>query len=106
MLNEAPKATAILAVNDLVAIGAATVLLSQGLKIPQDISIVGFGNILLSEHFRVPLTTIRQPKLRLGTAAMDSMMKLLRGERPASKRLSAEIIIRASTAPPPGNKPA
>ena len=106
MLNEAPKATAILAVNDLVAIGAATILLNQGLKIPQDISIVGFGNILLSEHFRVPLTTIRQPKLRLGTAAMDSMMKLLRGERPASKRLSAEIIIRASTAPPPGNKPA
>ena len=106
MLNEAPKATAILAVNDLVAIGAATILLNQGLKIPQDISIVGFGNILLSEHFRVPLTTIRQPKLRLGTAAMDSMMKLLRGERPASKRLSAEIIIRDSTAPPPGNKPA
>lgn len=106
MLNESPQATAILAVNDLVAIGAASVLLQQGLKIPQDMSIVGFGNILLSEHFRVPLTTIHQPKLRLGTAAMDSMVKLLRGERVESKRLSAEIIIRASTAPPPGNKPA
>ena len=101
LLNEGAKATAIQAVNDLVAIGAATVLLSQGLRIPEDISMVGFGNVLISEHFRVPLTTIRQPKLRLGLAAMDSMVKLLKGERPETKRLSAEIVIRQSTAPPP-----
>jgi DNA-binding LacI/PurR family transcriptional regulator len=88
------------AVNDLVAIGAAEVFLGQGLKIPQDLSLVGFGNILVSEHFRVPLTTIRQPKLRLGAAAMDSMLKLLGGTPPASKRLGAEIVIRQSTAPP------
>ena len=73
----------------------------QGLKIPQDISLVGFGNVLISEHFRVPLTTIRQPKLRMGLAAMDSMLRLLKGERPETKRLSAEIVIRQSTAPPP-----
>ncbi|PYJ07487.1 MAG: LacI family transcriptional regulator, partial [Verrucomicrobia bacterium] len=101
MLNESPGATAVQAVNDLVAIGAANVLLSQGLKIPQDLSLVGFGNILVSEHFRVPLTTIRQPKLRLGAAAIDSMFKLLKGIRPESKRLGAEIVIRQSTAPPP-----
>ena len=100
LLNEAPQATAIQAVNDLVAIGAATVLLGQGLRIPQDLSLVGFGNILLSEHFRVPLTTIRQPKLRLGTAGMELMLKLLRGEHPAPVRLPAEIIVRQSTAPP------
>ncbi len=99
MLNEAPKATAVQAVNDLVAIGAATVFLNQGLKIPDDLSLVGFGNVLTSEHFRVPLTTIRQPKLRLGLAAMDSMLKLLRGERPGPKRLGAEIVIRKSTGP-------
>ena len=101
MLNEGAKATAIQAVNDLVAIGAASVLLQQGLKIPQDISLVGFGNVLISEHFRVPLTPIRQPKLRMGLAAMDSMLRLLKGERPETKRLSAEIVIRQSTAPPP-----
>lgn len=100
MLQEAPGATAVQAVNDLVAIGAAEVFLGQGLKIPQDLSLVGFGNILVSEHFRVPLTTIRQPKLRLGAAAMDSMLKLLGGTPPASKRLGAEIVIRQSTAPP------
>ena len=101
LLNEGAKATAIQAVNDLVAIGAANVLLGQGLKIPGDISLVGFGNVLISEHFRVPLTTLRQPKLRLGLAAMDSMLKLLKGERPETKRLSAELVIRESTGAPP-----
>jgi DNA-binding LacI/PurR family transcriptional regulator len=100
MLNESPGATAVQAVNDLVAIGAGTVFLSQGLRIPQDLSLVGFGNVLISEHFRVPLTTIRQPKFRLGAAAMDSMLKLLTGVRPATKRLPAEIVVRQSTAPP------
>lgn len=101
LLNEAPGATAVQAVNDMVAIGAANVFLNQGLQIPRDLSMVGFGNILVAEHFRVPLTTIRQPKLRLGSAAMDSMVRLMRGETPASKRLPAEIIVRASTGRPP-----
>jgi len=81
------------AVNDLVAIGAATILLNQGIKIPEDLSIIGFGNVLMSEYFRVPLTTVRQPKFRLGVAATNSMLKLLRGERPVSKRLPAEIVV-------------
>jgi len=102
MLSEAPKATAVQTANDLVAIGAATVFLNQGIRIPQDLSIVGFGNVLVSEYFRVPLTTIRQPKLRLGIAAIESMARLLRGERPENKRLRAEIVIRQSSGPPPG----
>jgi LacI family transcriptional regulator len=97
MLNEHPKATAVQAVNDLVAIGAADVLLNQNIRIPEDISVAGFGNILVSEYFRVPLTTVRQPKLRLGYAAMDLMQSLLNGEAGESKRLRAEIIARAST---------
>ena len=100
LLNESPGATAIQAVNDLVAIGAANILLGQGLKIPDDLSIVGFGNVLVSEHFRVPLTTIRQPKLRLGAAAMDSMLKLMGGTRPPTKRLTGDLVIRQSSAAP------
>jgi LacI family transcriptional regulator len=100
MLNENCNATAIQAVSDLVAIGCAETLLAQGLKIPEDISIVGFGNILTAEYFRVPLTTIRQPKHRLGIAAMDTMVNLIRGEKVQSKRLPAELVVRKSTAPP------
>jgi DNA-binding LacI/PurR family transcriptional regulator len=100
MLNEGVKPTAIQAASDLVAIGAADTLLNQGVRVPQDLSIIGFGNILTSEFFRVPLSTIRQPKFRLGTAAVESMMPLLKGEKVESKRLPTELILRASTASP------
>src|SRR3954471_17160707 len=71
LLNEAVQFTAIQAASDLVAIGAASIFLKQGIKIPEQISVVGFGNVLLGEYFSVPLTTVRQPKFRLGIAAMD-----------------------------------
>src|SRR6266487_1001011 len=103
MANEKSDATAIQAVNDLVAIGSASTLLDQRLRIPQDLASAGFGNVLTAEHFRVPLTTVRQPKFRLGTAAVDAMMQLLAGQRPDPKRLPAELIVRHSTAPPPAN---
>jgi DNA-binding LacI/PurR family transcriptional regulator len=104
MINESAAMTAVQAANDLVAMGAANVFLNQGVKIPEDLSIAGFGNILMSQHFRVPLSTVREPKLRLGIAAIDSMQRLRRGENPDPKRLPAEIIVRASTARPKPEK--
>jgi len=100
MLNENCQPTAVQAVNDLVAIGCAEMLLQQGIKIPDDISIAGFGNVLTAEFYRVPLTTVRQPKHRLGVAAMETMMKLIKGESVQLKRLPAELEIRKSSAPP------
>jgi DNA-binding LacI/PurR family transcriptional regulator len=100
MLNEGVHPTAIQAVSDLVAIGCADTLMQQGVKIPDDISVAGFGNVLAAEYFRVPLTTVRQPKYRLGLAAIETMMKLIRGEKFALKRLAAELEVRKSTAPP------
>jgi len=101
MLSEQTKATALQAVNDLVAIGAAGHLMDQGVKIPDDMSVVGFGNILTSEHFRVPLTTVRQPKLRQGEVAMDLMEALLKGEPVEPQIIPAELVVRASTNSPP-----
>lgn len=101
MINESSGATAVQAINDVVAVGCAETLLSHGLKIPEDISVTGFGNILLGEHSRVPLTTTRQPKFRLGSAAVDAMQALLRGQRPESRRLPAELVVRASTGTAP-----
>jgi LacI family transcriptional regulator len=100
MLDEGCNATAIQAVNDLVAIGCAETLLSQGIHIPGDISLAGFGNVLTAEHFRVPLTTISQPKFRLGIAAVETMLKLMKNERVEVRRMPAELIVRESTAPP------
>jgi DNA-binding LacI/PurR family transcriptional regulator len=104
-MNERPHATAIQAVNDPVAIGCASTFLDQGIQIPQTLSVTGFGNGLTSEYFRVPLTTVRQPKFRLGTAAMDAMLKMLQGGKAESKRLRAEIVVRASTSAPAVTSP-
>jgi LacI family transcriptional regulator len=82
-------------------VGCAEVLLKQGVRIPEDISVVGFGNTMLSEFFRMPLTTVDQPKHRLGSAAIDAMTQLLRGARPESKRLPAPVIARASSGTAP-----
>ncbi len=75
-------------------------MLKQGVKIPAQISIVGFGNILLCEYFAVPLTTVRQPKFRLGQAAMDVMRVLLKRDQPQARRLSCDLLVRSSTAAP------
>ncbi len=100
MLAEKASFTAVQTVNDLIAIGVCRVFLDRGVRIPQDVSVAGFGNILTAENYRVPLTTVRQPKHRLGLAAVESMLALLRGERPETRRLDAEVIVRQSTAPP------
>ena len=98
-LEEKTQATAIQTVNDLVAIGAANIFLDHGLKIPDMLSIAGFGNILSSEHCRVPLTTIRQPKFRMGMAAFDSMLKLIAKEQAKPQRMVGEVLVRQSTGP-------
>jgi len=105
MMNENCHATAVQTVNDLVAVGCAQALSKQGLRIPEDVSVVGFGNILLGEYFRVPLTTVRQPKFRLGLAAMELMQQILQGRRAESKRLPAELLVRASSGIAPATEP-
>ena len=101
MINESTDATAIQAVNDLTAIGCVETLLKQGIRVPDDMSVVGFGDILLGRHFRVPLTTLNQPKYRLGSAAVEAMHQMLRGNRPESRRLPAELVVRESSGMPP-----
>ncbi|HEX4342325.1 MAG TPA: substrate-binding domain-containing protein, partial [Verrucomicrobiae bacterium] len=104
MMNENCTATAVQAINDLVAIGCANAYLTQGVTIPDDLSIAGYGNLMTAEHYRIPLTTVRQPKARLGHAAMDMMQQLLRGQKPEIRRLTAEISIRDSTGRPKQTK--
>jgi LacI family transcriptional regulator len=100
MINENCQPTAVQAVNDLVAIGCAETLLQQGWKIPDDVSVAGFGNILAAEFFRVPLTTVSQPKFRLGLAAVDVLLKIMRREPVEFTPLAAELITRKSSAAP------
>jgi len=107
MINEKCNATAIQAVTDAVAVGCAGVFLKQGIRIPEEISIVGFGNTRMGEYFQVPLDSVRQHRFLLGKAAVELMMQLLRGERAEPRRLPADLVSRASTGPaPPERQPA
>jgi len=103
LVRESLGVTALQAVNDLVAIGALNALVSQGVRIPDDVSVAGFGNLLTAENARVALTTVREPKFRLGLAAMEVMQQLLKGGVPEHRILRAELIVRRSTAQPSVN---
>jgi len=105
MLQEAVDAAAVQAVNDLVAMGAASALLDHQVRVPEQMSVVGFGDLLTSACFRVPLTTVHQPKYRLGVAAMNALIQLIHGQRAEVPRLPMELILHSSTAAPPGIVP-
>lgn len=96
-LSEKAPFSAIVAHNDSVAIGAMETLLQQGFRIPEDVSIVGFGDGILAENFRVPLTTIRVPQTEMGEVAVRLAIELQKGEAVQPRTLPVEIIVRGST---------
>lgn len=94
--------TAVLAYNDLVAIGVIAGLAEAGRRVPDDISVAGFDDIPFARFVSPPLTTARSPQDEVGSAAWQTMVGLLGGDRPGSRvLLPAHPVIRASTAPVP-----
>ncbi len=92
--------TAILAFNDLMAMGALQALAERGLKVPDDVAVMGFDDIPLSEFTSPGLTTVRQPLLRMCQAAVEVLLQRIRGNGPAETQqilLTPELVIRAST---------
>ena len=93
--------TAVLAYNDLVAIGILAGLAEQGVRVPEDISVTGYDDIPFSRFVMPALTTVRSPQEEVGSVAWKAMDGLLQGERPGARTLlAAEPVIRRSTAPP------
>jgi LacI family transcriptional regulator len=99
LLASAPKLTAIFAQSDLLALGAIAALRARGLRVPEDVSVVGFDDIPVSTVFDPPLTTVHQPMREVGELAAR-----LIGDRAASPRrakgsrhvLRAPLVIRGS----------
>lgn len=88
--------TAVLAANDLMAIGATRRLLSMGFAVPDDISVAGLDDIPIAEYGPVPLTTMRIPTYEVGRAGASLVLQALGDEVPADIRLAGEIIVRES----------
>ncbi|NKY38966.1 LacI family transcriptional regulator [Cellulomonas septica] len=93
--------TAVFAANDLSAIRVVEVARSLGLRVPEDLSVIGFDNVPESALATPPLTTISQPLQQMGAEALRLLVDLIDGrERGVHVRLSTELVERASTAPP------
>ncbi|MDP2490449.1 DNA-binding transcriptional regulator CytR [Vibrio splendidus] len=94
--------TAIFCHNDAMAIGAIQEAKKLGLRVPQDLSIVGFDDIQFAQYCDPPLTTISQPRYEIGRQAMLMMLDLLKGNdvQAGSRLLEAKLVVRGSTAPP------
>lgn len=102
-LLEVPlRPTAVFCYNDMTAIGAMRAARRAGLRVPEDLSIIGFDDILFAAYTEPPLTTIAQPKYEMGRTAMSMLLRLLQGERvPAYLQLPCRLVERASCGPPP-----
>ena len=97
-LSEKTAFSAVMADNDSVAIGAMETLASQGFRVPEDVSVMGFGDGLLAANYRVPLSTIHMPQVEMGEAALRLAIELQKGEPVAPRVLPVEIVVRGSTA--------
>jgi DNA-binding LacI/PurR family transcriptional regulator len=93
------RPTAIFAISDIMAIGAIRAIKEEGLKVPEDIAVVGFDDISFASMYDPMLTTISQPKYDLGCVAMELLIKHISGklEEPQRIFLEHELIIREST---------
>ncbi|AHG88726.1 regulatory protein GntR HTH [Gemmatirosa kalamazoonensis] len=88
---------AMFAFNDLGALGFEDALLDHGVRVPDDIALVGLDDIELAGRARVPLTTVRQPADRIGALAVDTLLARLAGQRPpAHQLLDPELVVRRS----------
>jgi LacI family transcriptional regulator len=102
LAHEPDRPTAIFACNDLMAFGAMGAVYEAGLRIPEDISIVGFDDISLSGYVFPPLTTVHQPKYEMGYLGAKILLEQIRAVEPIPSRLHVlptELIIRKSTQP-------
>jgi DNA-binding LacI/PurR family transcriptional regulator len=102
LLAQEKRPTAVLCSNDLMAIGAMRAIKEAKLKIPQDISVVGFDDIVISHYLTPPLTSVRQPFFHLGKEAVVTLMSIIRGEKDSCQEIEIEtrLIKRKSVAPP------
>jgi len=99
LLQQSPRPTAVFVASDVVAMGALLAIKAAGLRVPEDIAVVGFDDIPLAEYFDPPLTTIRLPAYGLGWAAGERLIRLIRGEGLDQNEImvESELIIRSSS---------
>lgn len=100
LLEHTSDLTAVFCSNDLIAIGAMNAIREHGLRIPEDISVVGFDDVPLSRYITPSLTSVKQPAYEKGVKAAEALINFLENDiDPKSYNLNLELVKRKSTAP-------
>lgn len=99
--------TALVSYNDLAAIGAIRAFRDQGLRVPDDVSVIGFDDIQAAAYHTPALTTIRQPLNTMGNMAARILLERIRGGKatPEQFPIVPELVVRESTMPPAPGRP-
>lgn len=107
LLQRGTDFTALVAYNDIAAIGAIRAFMNHGLRVPEDISVVGFDDIQSAAFHNPSLTTIRQPLRQMGIVAARILLQRIRGQAtfPDIVPIHPELMIRESTCPPGARRP-
>ncbi|MGO4750724.1 LacI family DNA-binding transcriptional regulator [Streptomyces sp. 2MCAF27] len=102
LLAADPAPTAVFAASDTLAVGVIEAARRRGLRVPEDLSVVGFDDTLLAQQMSPPLTTVRQPIPEMGALALRTALRLGAGEAIESHHveLATQLVVRESTRPP------
>lgn len=92
--------TAVFCYNDLIAVGVLLACRERGIATPAQLSVVGYDDVDIARYVTPSLTTIHQPKLRLGEMAMQMLLDILEGRPVQSRVLANDLVVRESTASP------
>jgi len=101
ILKKGKRPTAVFAFNDISALGVMRAIRNQGLRIPENIAVVGFDDIPIAAHFDPPLTTMRQPQEEMGIRGAELLIRAIREREKGAERenigLEAKLITRKSS---------
>jgi LacI family transcriptional regulator len=100
LLTTNPQPDGIFCFNDPIALGAMRAILDAGLRIPEDVAVVGCGNVLYSNFLRVPLTSVDQDSSAIGRLAAELALTLVGAKaplRPRTQMIDPKLVVRAST---------
>jgi LacI family transcriptional regulator len=107
LLGATPRPTAVFCANDLIALGVLQVMTERGIKVPDEISLVGYDDIEFAGAAAVPLTSVRQPSTRIGRVALELLLAEVREQEEGAGHehhrvvFTPELVVRRSSGPAP-----